>query len=48
MSRATSSFPDPLSPMTSTGLGIGATRAIASFNFCIAGLLPRSALSSAA
>ena len=39
-SRATSSFPDPLSPTIRTGLGIFATRPIASLSSCIAGLAP--------
>src|SRR5439155_20980815 len=39
-SWATSSFPDPLSPTISTGLGILATRVIASLSRCMARLAP--------
>src|SRR5881409_639949 len=44
-SRATSSFPDPLSPTIRTGLGIFATRPIASLSACMAGLAPTSGAS---
>src|SRR5207244_667214 len=45
-SRATSSLPEPLSPTTSTGLGMGANRAMASRSVRIAGLSPTSELST--
>src|SRR5207247_5765211 len=47
-SRATNSFPVPLSPTMSTELGTGATRTIASLSFASAGLVPTSGDSSEA
>src|SRR5438309_2422135 len=44
-SLATSSLPAPLSPTIRIGLGIGATRAIRSRSFCMAGLDPKSVAS---
>ena len=46
-SRATSSLPVPLSPMISTGLGIGATRAMVSRSALMAALLPTREVSPA-